>query len=369
MLPKGLQRGEVPNGEVVLLLHLQKGLLQPAHQLLLLGLLAEHGGHRLPERAQDQAVDLQRPHPLDELADLPRGVGLRNLVQVLDQVLPLPVHEVRELGVRVVRVKEVSGVNPGHLWGPEDSAQGPHQRTVNLHEVLGVDLVRLVQDDPDLVIKAVEGLDDAFELVRDVELVGVEEQQDEVRPLREPPDDLGELVTPLQPLLLPRQHARGVHNVDGVEQLRWHLRPGELVQKLLAKLGQPGVGLIRGHGERVARHCLGGVRMRDHDEPVRGRLRTDDRGGVLLPEEVLDEGRLSDAVLAEHHHRRLGGEVLGSHAGRVEERKLKLLLERPEVLEVELAQSVLQAVHVLDGHLRPRRGGHPEHGLLRGLGG
>ena len=41
-----------------------------------------------------------------------------------------------------------------------------------------IHLISLVEDDPDLVLVAVDGLDRPPELVRDVQLVGVEQQDD-----------------------------------------------------------------------------------------------------------------------------------------------------------------------------------------------
>jgi hypothetical protein len=50
-----------------------------------------------------------------------------------------------------------------------------------------------------------------FEFVGNVEFVGVEEEEDEVGPLREPLDHAHEVVAAPDPLLLAREHARGVH--------------------------------------------------------------------------------------------------------------------------------------------------------------
>lgn len=57
------------------------------------------------------------------------------------------------------------------------------------------DLVGLVEDHPDLVVLSLEGSDGLGELVRDVQFVGVEEQDDPVHPLAEPAQNLGKVVT------------------------------------------------------------------------------------------------------------------------------------------------------------------------------
>lgn len=71
-----------------------------------------------------------------------------------------------------------------------------------MQNLLSVNLVSLVQDDPDLVIVATQRHDHAFELITDVQLVRVEQQQNEValgrKPLRHP----REIVASLRPLLL-----------------------------------------------------------------------------------------------------------------------------------------------------------------------
>lgn len=77
-------------------------------------------------------------------------------------------------------------VDAHDLGRVDDLAQGPHHRAVDAHELLGGDLVGLVEDDADLVILALERLDDSLELVADVQLVGVEEEQNHVRALGEP---------------------------------------------------------------------------------------------------------------------------------------------------------------------------------------
>mmetsp|Transcript_5420 Transcript_5420/g.16414 ORF Transcript_5420/g.16414 Transcript_5420/m.16414 type:complete len:365 (+) Transcript_5420:5462-6556(+) len=217
-----------------------------------------------------------------------------------------------------------------------------------------------------------EGLNHPLELVADVQLVRIEQEQDQVGPLREPAHHLGELVAPLQPLLLPGEDSRGVHNVDGIQELGRHLRSRELVQELLPKLCQTGVGLVRRDRQGVAGHRLCGHGVGDDHKPIGGRLRPDHRGRVLLAQEVLDEAGLPHTVLPEHHHRRLCREILRPHDRGVEEGKLELLLQRLQVLHVELAEAVLEAVDVLHRHFGVHLGPQPElalHGRGAGLHG
>jgi len=73
-----------------------------------------------------------------------------------------------------------------YLWRVDDLAQGPHERAVHPHELLGADLVGLVQHHAHLVLMVLECPDHLGELVRDVQLVGVEQQDDAVHALSEP---------------------------------------------------------------------------------------------------------------------------------------------------------------------------------------
>ena len=74
-------------------------------------------------------------------------------------------------------IPEAADVDPGDLRGAEDLAQTPHEGPVHPHQLLVVHHVRLVQHDPDLVVVAPQRLDAAPELVTDVQLVGVEQEQ------------------------------------------------------------------------------------------------------------------------------------------------------------------------------------------------
>jgi hypothetical protein len=116
---------------------------------------------------------------------------------------------------------EGGNVDPGHLGALKHFAEGPHERPIDPQQLPGRDLhgrsgvkntiekpalslcsaapshlVRLVEDDSDLVVVPAEALDDFLEFIRDVELVRVEEEQDKIGALSKPPTDL--LVTMLQ---------------------------------------------------------------------------------------------------------------------------------------------------------------------------
>ena len=94
----------------------------------------------------------------------------------------------------------------GALGHGQHLGDGPHEGAVHPHELLMVDLVRLVEDDPHLVLVPVDRLDRAPELVRDVEFVGVEEEDDAIHALGEPLQHPDKVVAPVRPLLFARQY-------------------------------------------------------------------------------------------------------------------------------------------------------------------
>lgn len=84
---------------------------------------------------------------------------------------------------------EGTDVDTDDLGRVDDLAQGPHEGTVHSHQLLRLDLVCLVEHHPHLVLMVLECLDDLRELVRDVQLVGVKEQDDAVHAFGEPLQD------------------------------------------------------------------------------------------------------------------------------------------------------------------------------------
>ena len=65
-----------------------------------------------------------------------------------------------------------------------------------------IDHICLVQHDPDLVLVALHRLNAAAELVRDVQLVRVEEEKDSVNPLGKPLYNTREVIPTVPPLFL-----------------------------------------------------------------------------------------------------------------------------------------------------------------------
>lgn len=90
-----------------------------------------------------------------------------------------------------------------HMWKTSafylrrvnDFSQRPHQRSVDPHQLLSADLVCLVQHHAHFVLMVLQSSDHLGELVRDIELVGVEQEDDAVHALCEPLQHSGEIVT------------------------------------------------------------------------------------------------------------------------------------------------------------------------------
>lgn len=135
------------------------------------------------------------PCPLDEVIELPQGGISRQVLDVLEQVLLLQLKELTVVGDEERFGPEGPDEDAQHLGGVEHLPQGPHQRPVDAHQLLRLHHVGLVQDHPDLVLVALEGSDGLGELVRDLQLVGVKEEDDEVHALGEPLQHGREVIT------------------------------------------------------------------------------------------------------------------------------------------------------------------------------
>ena len=73
---------------------------------------------------------------------------------------------------------------------------------------------------PDFVVVSPKGLDGALELVRDVELVRVEEQEDAVDALGKPLENADKIITAVRALLLAGQDAGGVDDRNACKNMR-----------------------------------------------------------------------------------------------------------------------------------------------------
>lgn len=84
---------------------------------------------------------------------------------------------------------ERANIHTADFGSVDHFSEGPHKGAIDTHELLGVDLIGFVEQDPDFVLVDAEGIHHNTELVGNVELVGVKHDDDEVGPVGEPLND------------------------------------------------------------------------------------------------------------------------------------------------------------------------------------
>ena len=331
---------KVAGRNVVRALNAFVDLVEVLDELLLLGVLAEHGGHLELELADDVRVDFGESGALDQVVELAESGVLGQALELLEQVLRF---ELEQLAHRVVverLVPERADVDARHLGRVQHLAQRPHERAVDAHQLLVVDHVGLVEHDADLLVVAAQHLDAALELVGDVELVGVEEEQDAIAAFGEPLEHGDVVVAALESLLLAGQDARRVDEREALEHLVGHLAALEAVEERVAELGQRLEVLLGVDDERVARHGVLVLVVHDGDERVGGRLGTDAYARKVRLEYVAYERGLAGRVLADEQYHRLRVEVGVLERRRVKVVELVGLLERQQLGLVDLLEAV-----------------------------
>ena len=107
-----------------------------------------------------------------------------------------------------------------------------------------------------LVLVSVDGLDGPPELIRDVELVGVEEEDDAVDPLGEPLEHPDKVVAAVRALLLAAEDAGGVDHGDALEDGAADGGALEAVEEGPAELGERTELPLVVHRQRVSRYDL-----------------------------------------------------------------------------------------------------------------
>ena len=107
-----------------------------------------------------------------------------------------------------------------------------------------------------LVLVSVNGLNGAPELVGNVELVGIEQEDDPVDPLGEPLEHAHEIVAAVGALLLAAQDAGGVDHRDALENCAVHGGALEAVEEGASEFRErPELPLVV-HRERISRYDL-----------------------------------------------------------------------------------------------------------------
>mmetsp|Transcript_20164 Transcript_20164/g.80479 ORF Transcript_20164/g.80479 Transcript_20164/m.80479 type:complete len:536 (+) Transcript_20164:1159-2766(+) len=274
-------------------------------EFLLFAVEAVDGGHALLEVVEEVDVGLEEARSFDELVDAAQRRLMREVAEVRQEVGHLGREEGRRVGVLELLVVERPHVDAADFGRLEDFAERPHERAVDAHELLLRHLVRLVEHDADLVLVALEALDDRHELVGDVEFERVKKKDDEVDALGEPLDDDVEVVQTRDALLFARQDARRVDERQVLEERRVAHRALEPRQEVVALALQRAERRVWRDGERVPRDGALVLAVHDRDEPIGRRFRSHALAGERAAEEVVDEGRLPHRVRAhEEDHRR-----------------------------------------------------------------
>lgn len=110
---------------------------------------------------------------------------------------------------------EGANVDPQHLWRVDHLAQGPHECTVDPHQLLRVHLVSLVKHHSNLVILAPERLNGLWKLIRYIQLMGIKKEDDSVNSLSKPLEDLAEVIAWRKNTLLQSYHSEKVSLGEG----------------------------------------------------------------------------------------------------------------------------------------------------------
>mmetsp|Transcript_12241 Transcript_12241/g.35430 ORF Transcript_12241/g.35430 Transcript_12241/m.35430 type:complete len:341 (-) Transcript_12241:20-1042(-) len=250
-------------------------------------------------------VGTQESDALHKLVHLAHGRRARKGTQVVQQVIHLREQQGRRVGVPRWLLPEGTNVDTSDLWSVKDLAERPHECAVDPHELLHSNGIGLIQHHADLVLIALEDLDDRRELVRDVQFERIEEQDDHVDTLGEPLDNLIKVVVPVQALFLSRQHTRCVNKTEALQHRRVHNRAFETGEKVVAIEFEAAERRPGSHRQSVARNRLVRLAIHDRHKPVRRGLGANSLPREVPAENVLDEARFANRVRAnkEHHGR------------------------------------------------------------------
>ena len=335
-----LHGGKISNGHLPGLVDVIENARQTFDEFVLLRFLPEHGGHLCAQVGENECVGLGQSCPLDDVVKLPHGRGAWEGLDVVEEVILLCLKEATVL-VKLERpVPERPDVHPAHFGRLHDLAQGPHEGPVDAHQLLRGDGVRLVQDDPHLLLVLLDALDHPPELVRYVQLVSVEQHDDHICPVREPLDDRLEVVPAVEALFLSGQDPGRVDQRDALEDGARDEDALHPAQEGVAELLEGAKLVGRVHGQGVARCGLLVWSVHDGGKLVGRGLRPDTHPREVPFEEVANERRLSGGVLTDKEDHWLRIKVSVVHAGRVELTEFVHLFERQKLGLVHSLQSL-----------------------------
>ena len=335
-----LHRGEISDGHLLGLVDVIENARQTFDKFVLLRVLPKHGGHLTTQVGQNERVGLGQSGPLDDVVQFPHSRGAWKGLDVAEQVILLGLKETTVFVELERPVPERPDVHPAHLGRLHDLAQGPHEGPIDAHQLLRGDGVCLVQDDPHFLLVLLDALDHPPELVRDVQLVGVEQHDDHVCPVREPLDDGLEVVPAVEALFLSGQDPGGIDQRDTFEDGARDENALHPAQEGVSELLEGAKLVGRVHGQGVARCGLLVWSMHDGGKLVGGGLWPDAHSRKVSFEEVANERRLAGGVLTDKEYHWLRIKVSVVHAGRVELAEFVHILERQKLGLVHSLQSL-----------------------------
>lgn len=94
--------------------------------------------------------------PFNEIIELPHSSLLRETLDILEKILCLGFKESSVVCVSERMGPEGANVDPQDLWRVDHLSQGPHECTINPHQLLRVHLVSLIKHHANLVVLAPE---------------------------------------------------------------------------------------------------------------------------------------------------------------------------------------------------------------------
>lgn len=135
-------------------------------------------------------------------------------------------------------------------------------------------LFYFVEDDTNLVIVSPQSFDGASKFVRNVQLVGVEEEKDSVHAFSEPLEHASEIIASIRSLLLTGKDAGRVDDADAFEHRRIHGGALKAVQESVAEFRKRTKLFLGIDDESVARNDTFRLAIHNSNKPISGGLRT-----------------------------------------------------------------------------------------------
>mmetsp|Transcript_359 Transcript_359/g.703 ORF Transcript_359/g.703 Transcript_359/m.703 type:complete len:215 (-) Transcript_359:45-689(-) len=196
--------GEVAGGEVVLFHNGSELVGHICDEFLLFLILPHDGGHLRLKMAYYVGQGFDLSNAFDEFVNFPHSGLTWQDGQISHEIALLLFEQLRIVKGLEGFTPEGPNINAKNLGRVDGLAERPEEGAVDTHELLPINLVRLVENASYLILVALEHVDGRLELIRNVQFMRVKEEDDQVSPVREPRHDLGEIVSAVGALLLPR---------------------------------------------------------------------------------------------------------------------------------------------------------------------